>query len=186
MNRKKSIAILFLFTTALLLIPFTAMQFSKDVVWSLSDFIIAGILIFGTGLSYILITNLFKSSTFRIAVGFSLLSGLFLIWSNMAVGLIGSENNPINLLYFLVIFTGIAGAFISRFKPRGLANTMFSAATVTFVIAISALLTGAQHLPHSSVYEILAVNGFFITLFIVGGMLFRFVQNSPGPETEAS
>jgi len=170
----RSILWLTITTTGLLLIPLIAMQFTNEVDWTLSDFIIAGLLIYGTGLSYIFITKLTMNTVYRIAVGFSLISGLFLLWSNMAVGIIGSENNSINLLYFLVIFTGIAGAFISRFRPGGLSITMFAAAAVTACIAITALITEAQQDPYSSVYNILAVNGFFTTLFIISGMLFRY------------
>ncbi len=77
-------------TALLLLIPFIAMQFTAEVAWTLSDFIIAGILLFGTGLTYTFITGKSKNFAYRIAIGFALFSGLLLIWVNTAVGLIGS------------------------------------------------------------------------------------------------
>lgn len=169
----KSIAYLLLATIAILMIPLIAMQFSGEVDWTLSDFIFAGILIFGTGLTYKLITWKYKDIAFRIAVGFALFSGFFLIWSNLAVGIIGSEDNEFNLLYFLVIAVGIIGAFITRFKPAGLMYTLFSMAALQVIIAITALLIGMSEIPGSSVYEILTVNGFFFTLFVVAGLLFR-------------
>ncbi len=46
----RSIANVALVTGALLLIPLIAMQFSEDVVWTLSDFILAGFMLFGTGI----------------------------------------------------------------------------------------------------------------------------------------
>ena len=36
--------------TLLLLIPFIGMQFSNEIDWKLNDFIIAGVLLYGTGL----------------------------------------------------------------------------------------------------------------------------------------
>ena len=45
--------------------------------------------------------------------------GLLLIWMNLAVVLIGSENNPANLLYLGVLCIAILGAFIARLQPRG-------------------------------------------------------------------
>ncbi|MEX0844699.1 MAG: hypothetical protein WD022_05435 [Balneolaceae bacterium] len=161
-------------TGLLLLIPLIAMQFSTEVEWTLSDFIVAGAMIFGTGLTYTLVTRKSEEIAYRVAVGFALFTGLFLIWSNLAVGLIGSENNAFNSLYFLVIGIGVCGAFIAKFKANGLMFTLFAMAAAQVVIAIAALFTGMADVPESSVYEILAVNGFFVTLFVVAAMLFRY------------
>lgn len=171
-----------LVTGILLLIPFIAMQFSDDVDWSPSDFIIAGSLLFGTGLAYIMITRILAprlgdNIVYRVAVGFSLFTGLFLIWSNLAVGIIGSENQAINLLYFGVIAVGIIGAFIVRFQSQGMAYVMFAMAFTQSAIAAFALFTGAARLPESSVIEIIGVNGFFVMLFVVAALLFRHVTN---------
>lgn len=169
----KSIAGPALATGALLLIPLIAMQFSGDVVWTLSDFIFAGILIFGTGLTYKLITRKSGNITYRVAVGFALFAGLFLIWTNLAVGIIGSENNSFNTLYFGVIAVGIIGSVMARFQSDKMPFTMFAMAFAQAVVALIALITDMHHLPGSDVFEIIGVNGFFITLFIVSALLFR-------------
>ncbi len=122
-----------------------------------------------------MVTRKSEGTAYRVAVAFALFSGLFLIWSNLAVGIIGSENNEINGLYFGVIFVGIIGAFISRFKSQGLSFTLTAMAVTQALIAAIALMTGMAEVPESSVYEILIVNGFFITLFVVAAMLFRNV-----------
>lgn len=183
-NIPKAITYPAIATAALLMIPLIAMQFSEDVVWTLSDFIFAGIMIFGTGITYTLVTRKSEEVAYRVAVGFALFTGLFLIWSNLAVGLIGSENNEFNLLYFLVIGVGVMGAFIAKFKATGLMFTLFTMAAAQGVITIAALLTGMADVPESSVYEILAVNGFFITLFVVAAMLFRYAAEQHGQEKE--
>lgn len=172
-NLYKSVAVLALVTGILLLIPLVAMQFSDEVVWTLSDFVIAGLLLFGTGLSYKLITWKASKIAYRIAVGFALFTGLFLIWVNLAVGLIGSEDNPANLMYFGVIMVGVIGAFISDFRSRGLSLTMFAMALAQMLAAIIALLAGMHQLPDSSMTEIVGVNGFFIALFVLSALLFR-------------
>lgn len=184
----RSIAKLATATGLLLLIPLIAMQFTNEVDWTLSDFILMGFLLFIPALAYTLITRNSGEVVYKVALAFALFTGFFLIWSNLAVGLIGSENNAINTLYFGVISVGIIGAFITRFKPKGLANTMFAMAFTQAIIAVVAFSTGAANLPESSVYEILTVNGFFITLFIVGAMLFRFAavdQASESTDVEA-
>jgi len=167
-------------TILLLMIPLIAMQFTNEVAWTLSDFVIAGTLLFGTGLTYTLVTRTSGEMMYRIAIGFALFTGLFLVWVNMAVGIIGSENNDINLLYFLVIFTGIIGGFISKFKPQGMMLTMFAMAVMQAVIAVIALTIGMADATGSSIFEIITVNGFFITLFVVAASLFRYTGQARG------
>jgi len=178
-NLYRPLAFLILGTTFLLLIPLTAMQFTTEVNWTISDFIFAGVLFFGTGLLYILVTRIFAKKTasniiYRIAVGFALFTGLFLIWVNMAVGIVGSEDNPANLMYFGVIAIGIISALIARFKPEQMAWTMFVMAIAQAVIATIILALGLYQSPPGSVIDILGVNGFFITLFVAAGLLFRY------------
>lgn len=175
----QSIAYLALVTGLLLMIPLIAMQFSDEVVWTFSDFVIAGGLLFGTGFMYILVTRLLatqmaENPIYRVAVGFALLTGLFLIWSNLAVGIIGSENNPYNVIYFGVIAVGIIGAFIARFEPKGMTYTMFVMALAQALVTAIALIGGFYQSPPSTIFHIIAVNGFFITLFVVSALLFRY------------
>ncbi|MEX0721278.1 MAG: hypothetical protein WD059_11460 [Balneolaceae bacterium] len=182
----KSIAWLALATGALLMIPLIAMQYTDEVVWTLSDFIFAGTLLFGTGFTYKFITRKSGKIVYRVVVGFALFTGLFLIWTNGAVGIIGSENNEINLLYFGVIAVGIIGAFIARFQSERMVFTLFAMALTQLLITVIALFTGMHQLPGSSVYEILAVNGFFIMLFVLSALLFRYAAQEQSALNENS
>lgn len=177
-NFFKSVGALALATGLLLLVPLVGMQFSDEIVWTLSDFIIAGVLLFGTGLAYTVVTHILAplkgdNLIYRVAVGLALLTGLFLVWANLAVGVIGSEDNPANLMYYGVIAVGLIGAAWSRFKPLGMMRTMFAMAIAQSLIAAIALLSGMHLSPVSSIPEIINVNGFFVTLFVVSALLFR-------------
>jgi uncharacterized membrane protein len=55
--RNKNIIRIALVTAAILAIPLVAMQFTDEVDWGLSDFIIIGALLLGTGLMYELIVK---------------------------------------------------------------------------------------------------------------------------------
>jgi hypothetical protein len=44
-------------------------------------------------------------------------AAFILIWMNLAVGIIGSEDNPANLMYGGVLAVAIVGAFMVRFRP---------------------------------------------------------------------
>lgn len=171
-------------TIALLLIPFTGMQFSNEVDWSARDFILAGTLLFGTGFSFLLITRNSDNILYKAASGMAALSGLFLVWSNLAVGLIGSEDETINLVYFGVIAIGLIGAFLARFKAQGMALTLFGMAIACVVITVVALSMGMQDLPHSSVTEIIGVNSLFILLFTLSGILYHHVAQDEKKETD--
>ena len=98
-------------TGFLLLLPLLAMQFTNEVVWDVADFIVAGVLLFGTGLTYKLAAIKVGNIVYRSAVGLALTAAFILIWVNGAVGIIGSENNDANLMYGGVIGVFVLNAF---------------------------------------------------------------------------
>ena len=98
-------------TGFLLLLPLLAMQFTNEVVWDVADFIVAGVLLFGTGLTYKLAAIKVGNIVYRSAVGLALTAAFILIWVNGAVGIIGSENNDANLMYGAVIGVYVLNAF---------------------------------------------------------------------------
>ena len=75
-------------TVALLLfIPLIAMEFTNEVKWTLMDFIVAGILLLGTGLACNFVIQKVKNTKFRIPICLAILAVLFLIWAELAVGI---------------------------------------------------------------------------------------------------
>ena len=89
MNNKRPLTIIFT-TAVLLLIPLIAMRFTNEVNWTLSDFIVAGALLLGTGLLLDLILRKINSTKFRIAISLALLLVFLLIWAELAVGIFGT------------------------------------------------------------------------------------------------
>jgi hypothetical protein len=165
MQNKNILRIAFV-TVLLLMVPAVAMQFTKDVVWSPIDFLTAGALLFGTGVSFELLRR--KGSTmYRVATGIALAASLLLVWANLAVGIIGDEDNPANLMYFGVIAAGLIGAFMARFQPRGMARTLFAMAVVHMAVTLI-----ASAMSRFDPREIV-LNGVFAALFAFSGMLFR-------------
>ncbi len=78
----------------LLLVPLIAMQFSKEVNWELRDFVIAGVLLFGTGLLIELILRTVlrtvKNRLHRVLLLAFTILALLLIWIELGVGIFGS------------------------------------------------------------------------------------------------
>ncbi|MGM0588674.1 MAG: hypothetical protein ACQETE_09690 [Bacteroidota bacterium] len=168
----RSILKVVLGTAILLLIPLTAMQFTDEVRWTLFDFVVAGGLLLGTGLIYMLISRHTANTIYRVATGLAIFSGLFLIWTNLAVGIIGSEDEQVNLIYWSVIAIGLAGIYISNLQIAGMARTTFVLAFAHILITVIALMAGWSELPGSSVLEIIMINGFFAVLFTLSGVLY--------------
>jgi hypothetical protein len=88
--KNKRVIGIFLAVGILLLVPLIAMQFSKEVNWSLFDFVVAAVLLLGTGFLCELVIRKVKKVQHRIAICAVLLVVLFLIWVELAVGLFGT------------------------------------------------------------------------------------------------
>lgn len=161
----------------LLTVPLVAMQFSDEVVWTLSDFVIMGALVFGTGLTFELALTRTESTMFRGAAGVALAAGFLLVWVNLAVGVIGSAANDANLMYLGVLAVGLGGAIGAGFEPRGMARAM--TATAVALLAVGAIaVVGGLGGAASGPIELLALNGFFAALFLGSALLFRSAERT--------
>jgi hypothetical protein len=74
----------------LLFIPLIAMWFSDEVNWSVGDFIVMGILLYGTGLICKLAVKRIKKINNRYLAIAVILLLFFLIWAELAVGIFGT------------------------------------------------------------------------------------------------
>ncbi len=87
----KKISYLLLFVILVLLIPFISMQYTKEVNWSLFDFVVAGGLLFGTGLAIDFIIRKVKNTQNRIIIISIIFFLLLLLWAELAVGIFDSS-----------------------------------------------------------------------------------------------
>jgi hypothetical protein len=154
----------------LLLLPLVAMRFTEEVNWGLGDFVTFGIMLFCVCSGYELAARVTSNKAYRAAAGVALAAAFLLVWINLSVGIIGSENNPANFMYGGVLATGIIGAIIARFQPQGMAFVLAATALAQALVAVIALLVGD---PWNGPLEILAMNGFFVALFAGSAWLFH-------------
>jgi peptidoglycan/LPS O-acetylase OafA/YrhL len=113
-----------------------------------------------------------KNRAYRSAVAVALAAALILVWLSLGVGVIGADGDPANLMYAGVLAVAIAGGIIVRFRPHGMARTLFATAFAQALVAVIALIAGLGY-PASPPLEILALNGFFVALFAGSALLFR-------------
>ena len=84
------LAIIIAGITALLMVPLIAMQFTTEVNWTWFDFVVAGILLYGTGLLCELVLRKVKDTGRRFLIIGIVLVVLFLVWAELAVGIFGT------------------------------------------------------------------------------------------------
>ena len=157
------------FAGCLLLAPLVAMRYTEEVRWTGFDFAVAAALIISVGLGVEWAVRHSHNFAYRGGVALALMAAFLLLWINGAVGIMGSEKNPANLLYLGIIAVAAMGAVIAGFKPRGMAKAMLAAALAQLVVEAAAISLG-----HFTAF----LTAFFCFLWLCSARLF---QISAGP-----
>lgn len=92
---------------------------------------------------------------------------------NLAVGIIGAEDNPANLMYGGVLAVGVIGAIIARFQPDGMARALFATALAQALVAVIALIAGLRPPGANWPNALVVLTGFFAALWLLSAWLFR-------------
>jgi hypothetical protein len=172
-----------LITAAVLAVPALAMVLklgvpdpgsgTEGVNWGPMDFAIIGVLVLGNGLLYEYASTRAGTVAHRAAVGIAVAAGLLLVWVNLAVGMIGDEGNPANLMYVLVLAVALLGTAIARFEPREASIAMFATAATHAIVAVLALVAGLG--------PTLFADAFFVGAWVASGLLFREASMASAP-----
>jgi HAD superfamily hydrolase (TIGR01509 family) len=150
------------------------MLFTDEVQWN--EAVAYGVILLALGGLYELWRWLkTRTRAYRVAfiIGFA---GLFLLgWVSGAVGIIGSENNPANLMYWAVPVILLVGSLISRFKASGMAWTLFTTGVVQILVPVVALFIWPARASwgDAGVIGVFVINLVFALLFVASGLLFR-------------
>lgn len=161
----------------LLLLPLVANRFSDEVAWDPGDFIVMGAMLFAACVTYELATRISGSTAYRAAVGIAIVAAFLLVWINLAVGIIDSEDNRANLVFAGVLAVGLLGALATRFEPRGMARTMVAMAIAQMLVAVFALFAAQGN--EGSILSMC-----FAAVWLGSAQLFRKAaraQMAPGP-----
>ena len=170
-----------LITAAVLAVPALSMAFNlaipdpgsgtDGVNWGPMDFAIMGVLILGSGLLYEYATRRARNTAQKAAVGIAAAAGLFLVWANLAVGMMDVE--PGNLMYVLVLFVALIGASVARFEPREASIAMFVTAGAHVVVVAIALV--------AALGPELRADAILIAAWVASALLFRQASVEPAP-----
>jgi undecaprenyl pyrophosphate phosphatase UppP len=86
--KSKHVASVGIGIAAILAIPLIAMLFTDELQWTLFDFVIAGALLFVAGLTYGFAVSRARNPRDKVAIGIAVAAVLFIIWAQLAVGII--------------------------------------------------------------------------------------------------
>ena len=169
-------------TAIILLIPVLGNHFVDGWNWNLGAFIVVGIILFGTGLTFELVTRKADTIAHRAAVGIALATGFFLFWGNFVQA--ADDINPSAMMYFLALPVGIIGAVIARFRPEGMVRALFATALAqAFILAIVLMRNPPVTAWTAAVWRGFVGNAFFAMLFVGSALLFRKAalrESAPG------
>ena len=120
---------------ALLLAPLIAMQVTDEVNWSGRDFGAAALLLVVPCLATDSVLRMRRDGAYSAGAALALLDALAIVWTNLAVGIIGREDDPLNWMFVGVIAVAAIGAGLVRLRAAGLARVMLLTAALQAVAA---------------------------------------------------
>lgn len=150
----------------LLLLPLAAMQITRELDWNGSDFAVLGFMLLTACCTYEFAVWLSGNVAYRAAFGIALAAAFILVWLNLAIGIIGDENNPPNLMFAGVLAVGFTGALIARFRPQGMSHALIATAIAQTLVGVIAAVAG-----WGLEAAVLAV--FFGAMWLTAAALFR-------------
>jgi hypothetical protein len=148
----------------LLLLPAIAMRFTPEVDWSAGDFVAMGIMLGTVCALFELGLRRARSNAYVFGALCGAGTGFLIVWSNLAVGIVGNEDNPVNLIFFLVVLLAMTLAALSRLQPGRLARAMYATAAVQALTALLPLLVGE--------WRVVVILGVFAFGWLLAGLLF--------------
>lgn len=124
---------------AIWLLPLIAKQFTDEVQWTTFDHIVWAImLVIPAGIIEV-VSRLTRNWFYRGGVVIALATAFVITWANLAVGIVGNEENPINLVFFGVVAIAMIGAPLVGFRAARLRWVLYLTAAAQALTALTAL-----------------------------------------------
>lgn len=161
----------------LLSVPWFMMQVSDEWNWRPESFVLFGAMLASALGAYELAVRTTGSWAYRAGAAVAIATGFVLVWMNLAVGIIGPEDNPANLLYGGALLVGAVGAAMARLEPRGMA--LASLATALALLLVAALAASVWGNEPPGRIGILILSSIFAALYLGAAWLFRKAARSP-------
>jgi hypothetical protein len=141
--------------------------------WTAADFIVAAAMFAIVGGTFELAVRASGNAFYRWGAAVALATALVLVWINLAVGIIGNDDNPLNLMFFGVVAVALLGSIAARFRAAGIATAMLAAGIIQALIGagVFALNAGASEPPGA--WGLLGLIEFFAVAWLLSAWLFH-------------
>lgn len=156
----------------LLLIPFVAMRVTSEVDWTLGDFIFAGLMLAALCGTLELAVRRSSKAIYRWAIGLAALGCFAVVWVNLAVGIVASEDNEYNAVFMVIILATIIASALARLRARPMARILPVTAVALLVALGVGQFLGGDELHDTRLAEWTGVT-LFAGMFAISAMLFR-------------
>lgn len=158
---------------ALLALPAIAMSFTREVNWDAFDFFVFGAMLAAACGICELVLRAGGSFLYRAAAATAIGAAFLLIWINLAVGVIGDEDNPANLMFMGVIATALLGGFAVRGRSAQMSSVMASTAALHAAAGVVALAAGWGMGSAAWPWDVIGTTIVFTGLWLASAALFR-------------
>lgn len=109
---------------------------------------------------------------YRLGIVVATAASFVQVWMNLAVGIVGSNDNPVNQGFFGVVATAAACTFVARFRPSGMARAMLAVAGVQVLLAMAVATAPSTALDPMGVAGVLMLSGLFVASWLISAALF--------------
>jgi hypothetical protein len=141
--------------------------------WTGADYVTAAVLLGGLGVVVELVVRASGDVAYRTGAAVAIAAGVLLVLVNGAVGFLGSEDNPANLIFLGVLGIAAAGSVLAGFRPAEMAWAMYVTAAVQVLAGAGALAAGLGSPGFDGVYEVVLGTSLFSAMWLVSAALFR-------------
>lgn len=155
----------------LLAIPAAMTRISPEWDWGPYDFAVFASLLGLLCLAFELTARASRNIAHLAAAALALATAFVIVWASLAVGIIGAEDNPANLVFVGVLAVGLVGGALVRLRSAGMARVMVVTAFAQAVAAIVAVVVGV---PPEGV-----LTAAFIAPWLVSSWLFSLAAKQP-------
>ena len=114
------------------------------------------------------------TTAYRLGAAVALFAAALQVWMNLAVGIVGSEDNPVNMAFYLVVVTAGACAFTARLRADGMARAMLAVAGVQALLAaVIATAPSTMRDDPKGPLGVLVLSAGFAALWLLSAALFH-------------
>lgn len=115
-----------------------------------------------------------SSQTFyRSGAAVAVIASFVQIWMNLAVGVVGESDNPVNQGFFGVVVTAAACSYVARLHPDGMVRAMLAVSGVQAMLALAVATAPSTAQDPMGPAGVLTLSGIFVALWLVSAALFH-------------